>query len=248
MNPDGSFAENWVDALEDDLKGNEALKNYKSLSGAMRSLLHAQQMVGADKVPLPKPNASQKELEDFARKIGWPGTEDGYKFDKEAVSGLDESAVNGFRKYCNENRIPAQYADAAVKFYSQYTKETLGRIGEQTEEQRAAGFDSLRKEWRGNYDSNFSEASAAVRSLGLAEKLIERGLDSDPDMVRMFYEVSRSMRPDVLIKGGASSAKAQDAQSQIDAITKNPSSEEYKRWMNGDPIIVAKVNRLYEML
>ena len=55
----------WKASLEDGVKNDPSLADIQDVSGLAKSYIHAQKMVGADKVALPKENASEEELNTF---------------------------------------------------------------------------------------------------------------------------------------------------------------------------------------
>lgn len=90
VNPDGSFVTDWhkSDKLPEEVRGSESLGVIKSLSDLAKRTVHAEKMVGANKIAVPKADASPEDIAAFREAVGkavpslaTPESVDGYKFD-----------------------------------------------------------------------------------------------------------------------------------------------------------------------
>ncbi len=76
----GNFAPDWQSHLDEDLRDVVSLKEVGDLNQLAKQYIHAQRMVGKDKVPLPGDNASDADWNEFYTKIGRPSTADDYPY------------------------------------------------------------------------------------------------------------------------------------------------------------------------
>ena len=77
----------WKNALPDDVKTDPSLADIKDVGGLAKSYIHAQKMVGTDKISLPTENATPEEMSTFYDRLGRPKE---YEFSKaELPEGMD---------------------------------------------------------------------------------------------------------------------------------------------------------------
>ena len=76
---------NWRESLPDDLRDDPSLKSIQDVPGLAKSFIHAQKMVGADKIPVPTEHATKEDWDAVYSKLGRPATPDDYKVEGEAT-------------------------------------------------------------------------------------------------------------------------------------------------------------------
>ena len=62
----------WRESLPEDLKSDPSLLTVKDVPGLAKSYIHAQKMIGADKLAIPGKNASEEEWSAVYEKLGKP--------------------------------------------------------------------------------------------------------------------------------------------------------------------------------
>ncbi|MEK0324884.1 MAG: hypothetical protein QQN63_04190 [Nitrosopumilus sp.] len=90
INPDGTFVKDWhkSDSLPEEVRGSDSLGVIKTLSDLAKRTVHAEKMVGGNKIAVPKADATPEEIATFQEAVGAavpslakPPTADDYKFD-----------------------------------------------------------------------------------------------------------------------------------------------------------------------
>ena len=90
VNPDGTFVKDWhkSDSLPKEVRGSDSLGVIKTLSDLAKRTVHAEKMVGGNKIAVPKADATPEEIVTFQEAVGAavpslakPPTADDYKFD-----------------------------------------------------------------------------------------------------------------------------------------------------------------------
>ena len=66
--------DNWKDTLPDDLKAEKALESIQDIPGLAKSYIHAQKMIGSDKIPVPNKYATDEDWQAVYNKLGRPRT------------------------------------------------------------------------------------------------------------------------------------------------------------------------------
>ena len=96
VNPDNSFVENWYesDKLSEEVRGAKSLAVIKNLDDLAKRTVHAEKLVGGNKIAVPKADASPEDIAAFQEAIGAavpslarPATAEDYKF--EVPEGLE---------------------------------------------------------------------------------------------------------------------------------------------------------------
>ena len=74
MDTEGNFKDGWQSLLPEDIRGDKNFETMKSFPAAMTAVIHAQRLVGKDKIALPNENSTEAEYEEFYAAIGRPTT------------------------------------------------------------------------------------------------------------------------------------------------------------------------------
>ena len=87
---------NWKDSLPEDLKNEKALESIQDIPGLAKSFIHAQKMVGTDKISIPNKHATDDDWNDVYSKLGRPSKPEDYQIQINSNSSVDTDALNGF--------------------------------------------------------------------------------------------------------------------------------------------------------
>jgi hypothetical protein len=241
----------WREMLPEDIRGNENLSKFESLEGLAKSYINAQQMIGRDKIPMPK---SDEEWQDVYNRLGRPDSAEGYEFETvEVPEGfpMDEEALGQFKSVAHENGLTAKQANALQKWYFEQNAGNFETMVRAAEDEMTAAQANLRTEWGNAYDQKLATAMRAVREFGgdeLVANLEESGLGNNTALVKTFAEIGAKISGDVSIEGNASEGNRTPMQlkAEIAKIQSDPSfydSENLER-----PSMVKKMQNLMEEL
>ena len=86
----------WKANLSDEVRADKSLENIKDIEGLAKSYVHAQKLVGADKIPVPNKYATDKDWDAVYEKLGRPKSSDGYKYELPEDQKVDETALKNF--------------------------------------------------------------------------------------------------------------------------------------------------------
>ena len=70
----------FFDSLPEDLRAEPSLRNFTDPVSLAKSYVHAQRMIGADKIPLPGKSATDDEWRQVYKRLGAPDNPKGYDF------------------------------------------------------------------------------------------------------------------------------------------------------------------------
>ena len=83
----------WKANLSDEIKADKSLENIKDIESLAKSYVHAQKLVGADKIPVPNKFATEKDWDAVYEKLGRPKDATGYKYELPQDNQVDEASL-----------------------------------------------------------------------------------------------------------------------------------------------------------
>jgi hypothetical protein len=196
--------ENWFESLDEDVRGEPLLKGFKDVRSMAKSLVHAQRMVGKDKIVVPDKHATDEQWKEIYTKLGLPESPDEYEVEVDDEL-LNESDVKELLADLYGAGVLPKQAQAIVSRMEQQVAAQREQLSAQMEQEEAAAVELLQKEWGENFNSNITRAQAAVKEYG-GEQMMSRidasGLGNDPEFIKMMAKVGMTLREDVLIDSG----------------------------------------------
>ena len=195
----------FLDMLPENLRQEPSLRSFTNPADLAKSYVHAQRMIGADKVALPGNSATDDEWRAIYQKLGAPDDPQKYQF-SESPQVLDESAIGEFRNAAFEAGLNNRQAETVAKFMDTTLQGAQAKFEQQAEELRYGGEQELRKEWGQAFDQRVELAyKAAIDTLGSADLLDEikladgRMLGDHPAIVKMFAKIAEQIGEDNLV-------------------------------------------------
>jgi len=215
----------WLDTLPDEFKSDASIQGFKSPVDLVKSYIHAQKMVGADKIPVPGKHATEDDWKSVFKKLGLPESPDKYELQAE---GADPEFIKGFKEAAHKYGILPKQAQELYGWYSQMQKSAVEKAKADYETQTKMNLDKLKEEWGGDaeYTKNLSMAKRALFNFfgkDTVEWVEKTGLGNDPQFIKLMHKVGKSMGEDVIKgDGGVSFNDSDEAlHKQISEITNN---------------------------
>lgn len=219
-------AENWKDFLDEDVKTDPSLKAIKDLKGLAKSYVHAQRMVGSDKILVPNQYATDEEWEQIYNKLGRPESPDKYELKLEN-SQISDDFLKGMKETAHKVGLSGKQVTAFAEFYNKQLTEAQTKIAQHEEIQYKQEVDTLKKEWGQAYGSKIKAAQTAISAFGgneMLKYLSETGLDKDTKLARFFAKIGEALAEDDTNPGkpGNGILTPQEAQSRLSMIMNDP--------------------------
>jgi hypothetical protein len=195
-------AGDWRAGLPDDIKADPTLKDIKDIPSLAKSYVHAQRLVGTDKIPKPQANWKPEQWAAFYDAAGRPKTPQDYKFADGTIPKefpVDEQKMGATLKLMHDLGLRNDQAEALLKHYGQTALDGQKQMTGQRDAARQAGTDALKKEWGDQFTANVDIARGAMMHFGgeeIATLMEETGLGNDPRMVKFLAKVGQSMMDD----------------------------------------------------
>lgn len=193
-----------VESLPEELRGNETIKNTKSLESMASQLVNAQSALGTKRIEQPKEDWGDEEWDKWYDNVR--PQDDTYKIPEVAIEGVEavpeltEESQDELVQFAGEMGLSQRQFD---KLYQRYIE--LGIQGDNiTKEQTAATIkehrQSIQMDWGENYDNNLKQANAAYEALSQEipeiKELVEgnAGVANHPAVLKLFHKIADSTR------------------------------------------------------
>jgi len=209
--------------IDPDLKQSKSLASFKNMNDLAKSYVHAQKMIGKNKMVVPSKNSSPEEWREAFNKLGLPNELDKYEVQRKENSLVDDDFFENFKKTAHEAGILPQQTQ---KLYEMY-EGTINDFNTKSQEESKAIMEKeiagLKEEWGDGFEKNVKYANLAVDELGgeeVRKYLEQKGLLNDVQMTRMLSKMGKAIAEDVLpdsagLSSGIDPAEAQEAMNNM---------------------------------
>ena len=239
--------------IPEDYKEEKSLQNFSNMNDFVKSYLHSQKLVGADKIPVPNKMATDDDWKVVYDRLGRPETPDGYKYDLPKETKLEEKTLKAFSEEAHKLGLLPKQAQGIINYYNSLAEQTEQAATVNEEAARAEAEVELRKEYGPAYDLKIAQArNLATNTFGadfLRNTKLEDGsvLGNHPQVVRAFADLASKMSEDGIVQGEATSVMTvKEIDSEIDSLTQ-PGSAYWDKTHINHRKAVNEVQRLYEL-
>lgn len=194
----------FLESLPEDLRAEPSLRNFTDPAALAKSYVHAQRMIGADKIPLPGKSATEDEWRAVYKRLGAPDDPNAYEV--KIGGSLSDNELSAFKNAAFEAGLNPTQAERIARFIDQSVTDAQAGREQGVEEARYNGEQELRKEWGAAFEQQVQLAYKAANTfLGGTEMLdtIElsdgRMLGDHPEVVRMFARLAKEIGEDNLL-------------------------------------------------
>lgn len=192
--------QDWRASLDETLRADPTLADIKDLNGLAKSYVHAQRMIGKDKITIPQEGADPTEWDGFYERLGRPG-DGNYKLDPTGLMPadlpFDPQVLDRFKKVFHSAGLSQKQAEGVFKNYLQYVGEVHANNQQGVESQRQEWVNTVKKEFGRAFDERVDLAVRAVETFGgteLVQWLDQTGMGDHPMFVKMFAKIGQQMQ------------------------------------------------------
>ena len=191
----------WKASLSEEVRSDKSLENIKDIEGLAKSYVHAQKMVGSDKIPVPNKYATDKDWDAVYEKLGRPKSADGYKYDLPQDKQVDEASLKEFSSQAHKLGLLPTQANGVVKFYNEMTAKSIQDADSKALAARETSTKELKQEWGQAFDQKINQAATLAKSVGATELFDTNLADGTklgdhPVMIKAFAELASKMGED----------------------------------------------------
>jgi hypothetical protein len=165
--------------------------------------LKTQMSAAGDAIKVPGEGASEEELAAFREQMGVPKTADDYNLkDPVLYEGMqvNEDFVKWFKDTAHEVGMNSKQTNALYDGYNAMQRNLYEAGLKQVEAKKAQAEETLRSEWKNDYDANLEKTRGVIRALGIGEGLKAEGLadvlGNSPTMARALFSIAGNVLDD----------------------------------------------------
>lgn len=252
--PSVKYPENWKLGLSKELQEDSALKVIHDIPALVKSYIHAQRAIGADKLVLPSKHATAEEWRAVYEKLGLPKDVKEYKIEAPKDVGFDDTFVSTLATKAYELGVLPTQAQALVNWMGEQNKNAVVDLKKSLTTQTEESVGKLKTEWGAAFDEKVSDAQKAVSHFADADAikyLNESGLTNDPTLVKLFAKVAGVLKEDGIIREnaqGSSVLTPAEAKTQMGIIMANMDHPFYQKEHPNHKAAVDEVTNLRKMM
>jgi len=195
----------WRDSIPEEIRGHSSLEHINDIGALAKSYVHAQQMVGADKVALPGKSATSDEWNEVYAKLGRPESPDGYELAYNNIpegAEMDQDMVSWFKDTAHKAGINPQQAQLMLDSYNEMQFADAESIGAEAQARIEQVESELRKEYGQAFDDRMALANGVLAEFGnpeITEVQLADGtmLGDHPEIIRMLSNMGVYLRDKV---------------------------------------------------
>jgi len=244
---------NFKDLIPESFKEEKSLSNFNNMEDFVKSYLHAQKLIGTDKISIPNKHATEEDWNEVYKKLGAPEKPEDYKYNIKDQD-LDQAQVSEFNKTAHKLGLLPKQAEGLIKFYNEFNNNIAESQEDQAAQSQLVTETELKKEFGPQFAKRLDQAKRlAVNSLGsefLENTFLKDGsrLGDNLSVIKAFSNLADKLSEDEIVKGeGSSYLTANEIEKEINELTQEGSAYWSKTHPNHSKS-VQEVFKLREML
>jgi len=242
----------WKASLSDEVRADKSLENINDIESLAKSYVHAQKMVGADKIPVPNKFATEDDWKAVYEKLGRPKTAEEYKFNLPEDQKVDEAALKNFSTQAHKLGLLPGQADGMVKFYNEMIGNELAQADSIATSQREKAITELKTEWGQAYDQKLQQANNVVADVfpkGFMDTNLADGskLGDHPAVIKAFATLAGKMGEDNIVQASGPTHMTPKQLDKEIATLQAPGSAYWDNKHPGHDAAVEEVKELFKL-
>lgn len=206
----GNAPTDWKTVLPAEFREDPSLKTIPDVGTLAKSYIHAQRLVGTDKISIPSKHATPDDWRQVYNKLGLPADIKDYSLKLDDTTFVDKTFTEQFKKTAFESGVLPHQAQKLADWFQGINAQSEQTMSKMHADKMAADLKGLESEWGAAYKQNIAKAGTALREINdpeLNKYLDSTGLGNDPKVIKMFAAIAdKYMKEDVVI-GSAEGAK-----------------------------------------
>ena len=242
----------WKASLSDEVRADKSLENIKDIESLAKSYVHAQKLVGAEKIPVPNKYATEKDWDAVYEKLGRPKSADGYKYQLPEEQKVDETALKNFSAQAHKLGLLPTQAQGVVNFYNEMMGKQVADADSVALAQREKAMTELKTEWGQAFDQKLQKANNVVSQVfpkGIMSMNLEDGtkIGDHPAVIKAFAALADKMGEDDIVQAsGPTYLTPKELDKQIGSLTADPQSAYWQKSHPNHAEAVKEVEQLFE--
>tara|TARA_B100000123_G_scaffold261571_1_gene228898 strand:- start:4743 stop:5582 length:840 start_codon:yes stop_codon:yes gene_type:complete len=217
----------FIDGLAEEIRNEPSLQNIQDVNQLAKGYVHAQRMVGADKIALPNKHATEDDWNQFYGKLGRPDSPEAYEINYTApYEGYEATNLPGFQDAAFRAGLNTDQAQLLLDWYSELETETLQSNDAASETHRLSAEQDLRQEYGLAYDKKLAEANGVFQKFfgsEMAQVVLEDGslLGNNAQFIRALTNLAQNFSEDTITadQHATGAMTPQEANAEISKLT-----------------------------
>ena len=159
-------SEDWKASLPEDIRDNQLIHNANSIESLAKTAIHAQSMIGADKLAIPGKWANDDDWNNVYTKLGKPEDAQGYKLEVKEGTQVDKDIESWYRGLAHKAGLNDRQANTIFQEYMAKEAELKAANAppspEDVEIIKGEAEIALKKEWGKAFDTKMNEAKGVL--------------------------------------------------------------------------------------
>ena len=217
--------QSFVSTLPEELQSEPSLKNFNDAGQLAKSFVHAQRMVGQDKMAVPNNNFTDEDWKETFTKLGLPKSVDDYGVNYNLAEGADPQPVQNFLGEAHKLGLLPKQAQGILDYYGQLETNAREEADKNSALTRSQNETELRQEFGLAYDKKVNAANGVFKTFfanDLAQLKLQDGtpIGNHPGFIKALAKMSDKFSEDNISAGqeNNSSITPNEAQREIDKI------------------------------
>jgi hypothetical protein len=188
-------------------KEEKSLHNFSNMDDFVKSYLHSQKLVGADKIAIPNKYSTENDWKKIYRQLGTPETGEGYKYKLPEDHQIEDDTLKSFSNEAVKLGLLPNQANGVMNYYNEIIKQGLSDQAAQQKTAQDEAVVELRKEFGASYQKEIQSAKNLVHAtLGkefITNTLLQDGthLGDNPTVIKAFAKLANKLSEDDIVKG-----------------------------------------------
>ena len=231
-------------------KDEKSLHNFSNMDDFVKSYLHSQKLVGADKIAIPNKYSTDEDWKKVYKQLGTPETGEGYKYKLPEDHKIEDDTLKSFSNEAAKLGLLPNQANGVMNYYNEIIKQGLSDQAAQQKTAQDEAVVELRKEFGASYQKEIQSAKNLVHAT-LGKEFIDNSLLQDgtrlgdnPTVIKAFAKLANKLSEDDIVKGDVPSyLTTSEINKQISALQQPGSAYWDKRHLSHNDA-VAEVQAL----
>ena len=188
-------------------KDEKSLHNFSNMDDFVKSYLHSQKLVGADKIAIPNKYSTDEDWKKVYKQLGTPETGEGYKYKLPEDHKIEDDTLKSFSNEAAKLGLLPNQANGVMNYYNEIIKQGLSDQAAQQKTAQDEAVVELRKEFGASYQKEIQSAKNLVHAT-LGKEFIDNSLLQDgsrlgdnPTVIKAFAKLANKLSEDDIVKG-----------------------------------------------
>lgn len=186
----------WLKGVPEELVKEPSVKNLPDLQSLVKSYVSAQKMIGAEKVVIPKKDATAEQWGEFYKKLGMPEQLEKYALTKDEKSKMDGSFFDAFKEASFKNGVLPHQEQALLSTFENIAKTNTEKYSAEANAQAENNITALKAEWGEAFGSKLEIIKETVDKFGgdeLRAVLQGAGLATNPIVAKALLQIGEGL-------------------------------------------------------